>query len=162
MDVRPILLEGLPIFLRFAVIAAEVKDAQIPRGIPNDPVEIFEDEQRHVPVVVLEGLVADTGALVGGEFESFGFWLLGGIFHRRLVVLEERFVFVRPFAVGTAVRKHLENAEIETNLDPPFAVIPKKLPDVGLSGNEGPSSEEGREVVGDPVCLFFVWFFWQF
>jgi hypothetical protein len=110
-------------------------------------------------VVVLEGLVPDRGTLLGGEFQTLSFWLLGGVFHGRLVVLEEGFVLMGAFAVGSTVRKHLKNAKVEADLDTSFPVISEELANVGLSGNEGPSCKEGREVVRDSFCLFFVRFF---
>ena len=128
------------------MLAAEVEHAEVAGGVADNARVVVEDEQRDVAVVVLGGFLAEGAALVAGEADGLGFGVGVGLVDARLVVFEERAVALGACAVGASFGVHLEEAEVESDLDAREAVVALDEADVDLAGLVGPVVEEFGEV----------------
>ena len=87
-------------------------------------------------------------AIIRGEPESFVTAAIGSevLVKFGLVIIKQRIVTVRPFAVGPALGIHLQEAEVNAKLDFFFAVFALEFPDDNLAGLVSPMLEEWRDI----------------
>lgn len=150
------MLEGDAVVVGLGEFLAEVEDAEVTGGVADDAVELFEDEEGDVAAVEHFGLVAEDAAVFGGEggfgglgvvveLDADGF-LVGDDFELVFEVFEVGAEAEGVLAVGAAVGVHLEESEIQSNLDAGVAVKSGKHSACQLSGLEGPVGEDGGDV----------------
>ena len=106
-------------FVGFGEPVHEPEDLEIPSAIALHGLVILELEKTDVPVVVLDGLLLETPALLGPECEL---GILAVDPHRRLfgalpVEMKPGLVPHGFLAVGPTFHVHLEDSEIDAQLD---------------------------------------------
>ena len=142
------LLEGPGKLLGAGVFLDEVKHTEIAVGILDDSVEFLELKKANVAMMVLNGLLLEFGAVLGGEAEiTIVVVVFAAEFLEELrVIFEKGFPSVRVLAVRAALGVHLEEAEIDAELNFVFAVLAAELANDHLPGLVIPLVEQGRDV----------------
>jgi len=92
----------------------KVEQLEITLGIADNAVEIVDLKQTQIAMVILDTFLLKLGALFGREI--VGFVLRFGARGPELMISQERFTTVRPHSVGPAGQFHLENPEIDPEL----------------------------------------------
>jgi hypothetical protein len=141
-ELRPELQERPGDVLALGVFLDEIKDGDVAVGVLDDAGEILQLQEAVVAVVVLEGLELELGAILGLEMELAGG--VGGevLEELGLVIIIDGRMAERAFAIGPALGVHLEDAEIDAELDFLDAVLARKFPDNHLAGLVIPLLEE--------------------
>ena len=113
-NVRAELLEAPDELVALGVIGDEGKEIKIALGVAHDPDEVINLKEAKVTVVILDAFLLQLVALLTTELVIFaaGFRALGPA----LMIGEERFAVMRTLSVGAAGHFHLENAEIDAEL----------------------------------------------
>ncbi len=142
------LLEGPGEFLGAGVFLDEVKDAEIAVGVLDDGVEFLELKKTNVAVMVLDGLLLELGAVLGGEAEvAVVVVVLAAEFFEEIgVIFEQGLAAIGMFAIGAPLGVHLEEAEIDTELNFVFAILAAEFANDHLPGLVIPLVEQGRNV----------------
>lgn len=118
----------------FGVFLDEIEDFEVALGVAEDAGEILELEEADVAVVELDGFLLELGTILGIEMEAvfFAFVLVAVFLEAGLEVFEEGFVAEGGFAIGPAEGVHLEEAEVDAELDFFLSVLPLEPPDDNL------------------------------
>src|SRR6185437_11365265 len=105
-------------------------------------------EEADIAVMILQGLKLELRAILGGEPEAIVAAFIGRqmLVQPGLVVIEERIMAEGTLAIGPAFGVHLQQAEIDTQLDFFLAVLALEFPDNNLSGFVRPVLEQWRNV----------------
>ena len=108
------LLEAPDQLIAIGVRGDEFEEVEVPLRVADDGGEIVDLKKAEVAVVILDAFLLQLAALLGGELVGvaprFG---AGGA---ALMILQERLAIVRTLAIGTAGHFHLEEAEIDPEL----------------------------------------------
>ena len=119
------LLEGPGKLVALSVGIDKIEELEITLGIADDAVKIVDLKQTEITMIILDALLLKLGALFGSKLVIFV--PRSGTGSAKLMISEERFTAVRPHAVGTAGQFHLQDAEIDPELQFLAAVQSKDL-----------------------------------
>ena len=108
------MLEAPDHFLAVGVLGHEGEQIQIALSVANDAGEIVDLKQAEVAMVILDTFLLKIIALLGGKL--VGLAARFGPLRPALMVGQKRLAVVRPLAIGTTGDFHLENAEIDPEL----------------------------------------------
>ena len=126
------------------MLGDEGKEVEIALRVAHHAGELLHLVERKVAVVILDALLLQLGAIFGREREFVAAALrLAGLF---LVPREERLRAARAHAVGPAAHLHLEDAEVDAQLDLVAPVQAGNAPDLDLARFEGPAGKDAVEV----------------
>src|SRR5262249_54979919 len=142
--VRPELLQAPGEILPFRVVVDESKKIEISLRIAHDAFEIVNLKQAQVPMIILDAFLLQLRALLRGKLVSLA--LLFGP-HRALpVVIQQRFAIVRAPTIGSSGDFHLQDAEIDAQLQFFAAVEPGDLAHLNSAALVGPILQNGMEI----------------
>jgi hypothetical protein len=135
-------------FFALGVFADEIKRREVALGIPNYPGVIFQVQQADVAMMVLEGFELELGAIFGLELETIVTAIVGRdvLEQPRAVVIKEGSMAEGPFAIRPAFGVHLEQAQIQAELDLLAAVPGLKPAGDHLAGLVLPLVQEMRYI----------------
>ncbi len=136
------MLEAHAVVVVAAVLTAEVEDVEVVLGIADDGIELLEDEEREIAVVKHRRFFAQGLTVACGQLKADVGPILFLVFGE-FSLLESQLAHgsVRTPPVGTTIELHLEEPQIEAQLEFRFSIISTNEPDVYLSGFKGPSSK---------------------
>jgi hypothetical protein len=124
-DVGTKLLERPGKLVALSVGIDKIEELEITLGVADDAVEIVDLKQTQIAMIILDALLLELGALFGSELAIFV--ARSGTGSAKLMISEERFTAVRPHPVGPAGQFHLQDAEIDPELQFLAAVQSKDL-----------------------------------
>ena len=115
---RAELLEALPDFILHGVVLHEVEQLEDVLGVTFDGLVILQLEVADAAVVILDGLLLELRAFVGVDTEVV---ILAAVFFAVPLeadqeMVEQGRVPERPLAVGAELRVHLQQAEVDPQL----------------------------------------------
>ena len=119
------LLEGPGKLVPLGVGIDKVEELEITLGVVDDAVEIVDLKQAQVAVIILNAFLLKFGALFGRQLVGFAARFRAG--GTKLMIGQKRFATVRAHAIGPAGQLHLQNAEIDPELQFLAAVQSKDL-----------------------------------
>jgi hypothetical protein len=127
-------------FLGSAVVVDEIEEVDIALGIADDAGKIVQLKEGDVPVVILDTLLLELAHLVGGELVL----LVGGLFFlgERDVVGEEGLAAEGPLAIGPPGGFHLDEPEIDPQLNLFLPVGAENSADFDLAGFMRPIAQQ--------------------
>ena len=125
----------------------EIKDREVAVRVPDDGLIVFQFEEADVTVMKLQRLQLELGAILRLQNKTLLAALrFDVLFQARLLILEERRVAHGAFAVGPALRVHLEQSQIDAELNFFLAIAPLEAADDNLAGLIVPAFEERCDV----------------
>src|SRR5437667_24071 len=108
------LLEGPGKLVPLGVGIDEVEELEITLRVADDAVEIVDLKQTQVAVIILNAFLLKFGALFRRQLAGFAARFRAG--GAKLMIGQKRFATMRAQAIGPAGQLHLQNAEIDTEL----------------------------------------------
>ena len=115
---RAELLEALADIILRGEVLHEVEQLKDVLGVALDGLEVLKLEVANAAVMILDGLLLELGALVGVDAEAV---VLAAVFFAKLLkavhkVVKQCGVSERPLAVGATLRVHLQQTEVDSQL----------------------------------------------
>src|SRR5205814_5298097 len=126
----------------------KIEEFEIALSVPDHAVEIVDLKQAQVAVVILNAFLLELGALFRGEVVSLTLGLGPG--GPELMISQQRFATVGAHSVGTAVEFHLEDAEVDPELQFVPAVEAENFANFDGALFMRPILENGVEVEAHP------------
>ncbi len=143
-NVGPELLETPDQLVTVGMLGDEGEEVEIALCIPNHARKVAYLKKTEVAVIILDALLLQFVALLGRQFVVIParFRPLGAA----LMINEQRLAVVRPLSVRPAGHLHLENPEVDPELQFFVAVEADDFPHFDRTGFMGPIFEERIEV----------------
>src|SRR4029077_6941337 len=102
----------------------KIEEIEIALSVAHHAVEIVDLKQTQIAMIILNAFLLELGALFGRELVSF-FAATFGARSLKLMISEERFATVGAHSIGATMEFHLEDTEIDSQLQFVPAVEPE-------------------------------------
>src|SRR5262249_12441394 len=126
------------------VIVNESKKIEIPLGVAHYAFEIVNLKQAQIPMIILDAFLLQFRTLLRRKLVSLPFLLGAG--RAPPMVLQERFAIVRTPAIGSPGDLHLQQAEIDAQLQFFATVEPGDFAHLNGAALVGPIFQNGVEI----------------
>ena len=131
-DVGTKLLEAPDQFLALAVFVDEIEQVEIALRVANHALEFVDLKKTQIAVVILNAFLLQFAALLGGELIIFA--ALSGTRGAALMIDEKGLAVVRTLAIGPAFHLHLQQAEVDPELQFFAAIQSEDFADLDRAG----------------------------
>jgi hypothetical protein len=131
------------------VVVDKSKKVKIPLRITHHAFEIINLKQAQVPVIILNSFLLELHTLLGSKLVSLT--LLFGPVRAFPMVFQERFAIVRTPTIGSTGDFHLQDAEIDAQLQFFATIEPGDFAHLDCAALVGPILQNGVEIQAHPA-----------